>query len=132
MLASGSSPSASTAASRMRAMLRSASARRVVRLVEEVMVVLVDSDPRSDAQLGKEGRRGGQHEQRDDAGGASDDAGDQEGVPEAIREHDGRSRSAGLREAAGGDGDQDGDAQGATDLMAGGVQAGQHPRLVVV
>src|SRR5215213_4707109 len=90
MLASWSSPSASTAASRMRAMLRSASARRrggVAPAVrgEGAMVVLVDRDTRGEAQLREEARRGRKHEESDDAGSGGDDAGDHERVAEAVR-----------------------------------------------
>src|SRR3954449_8712380 len=80
MLASWLSPRASTAASRMRAMLRSASARRrgaapsAVRC-EAGIVGLMDSDARGEAQLGQEARRGRQHEQGDEASGGGDDAG---------------------------------------------------------
>src|SRR4051812_41900477 len=123
MLASWSSASASTAASRMRAMLRSASARRRGRdsstgWWEAVSVVLVDGDARSEPRLRQEVRGRGKREQGDHAGGRGNDPGDQERVAEAVREARGRgSRSDG----AGGDGDEDRDAQGAADLVAGRV-----------
>ena len=55
---------------------------------------------------------------------------DQERVAEPAGEAGGRGRRPGA-DGAGGDGDEDGDAERAADLVAGRVQAGQHPRLVV-
>src|SRR3954453_7603694 len=115
MLASWSSPRASTAASRMLAMLRSASARRRGRAPSAVwceagIVALMDSDARGDAQLRQEARRRGQHEQGDDSGDGGDDAGDQEGVAEAAGESGDRGRVP-RADGAGGDRDEDGDAE---------------------
>src|SRR4051794_41787904 len=83
MLASWSSPSASTAASRMRAMLRSASARRRGRAPSVVswegcIAVSVDADARGDAELREEALRGRKDEQGEGAGHRRDDGGHQE------------------------------------------------------
>src|SRR5215210_2518226 len=88
MLASGSPASASTAASRMRAMLRSASARRrggpgaVVSWV--VIGWLVDGDARGERELGQERPGGREDDERSGAGGAGDDRGGEEGVADAL------------------------------------------------
>src|SRR5215207_8095085 len=115
MLASWSSPRAPTAASRMRAMLRSASARRRCRAPSAVwcgagMVDLVHGDARSEAQLRQEARRRRQHEQSDDAGDSGDDAGHQERVAQTAGEAGGRARRP-RADGAGSDGDEDGDAE---------------------
>src|SRR5215207_10675451 len=85
MLASGSLASASTAASRIRAMLRSASARRRGSRAADVwwvggIVRLVDGDARGERELGHEAPRRREDDERCDACGAGDDARGQECV----------------------------------------------------
>src|SRR4029450_3858396 len=110
MLASWSSPRAPTAASRIRASLRSASARRRGRAPSAAwcgagIVDLVDGDAGSEAELRQEARSRGQDEQGEDAGGRGDDAGDHERVAQPVREARGGGSGA---DGAGGDGDEDG------------------------
>src|SRR5215211_5496582 len=116
MLASGSLASASTAASRMRAMLRSASARRRGAVAPAVswearIVVLVHSDSRSEAHPRQEARGRGQHDQGDDTGDGGDAAGDQERVTEPARQVGGGGRPARGLDGAGGDSDEHRDAE---------------------
>ena len=82
MLASGSLASASTAASRMRATLRSASARRRGGVVLGVIghAWLVDCDPRRDGELREEAARRRKHDERGGARDRRDDGGREEGV----------------------------------------------------
>src|SRR3954465_3010571 len=126
MLASGSLASASTAASRMRAMLRSASARRPggsgAVALGVVIGWLVDGDTRGERELGQECPGRGEDDERGGARGAGDDGGDQEGVADAV----GETGRGGRSDSTGGDRGQDRDSERTADLVAGGVQARKH------
>src|SRR3954469_10816716 len=104
MLAAGSPASASTAAPRIRAMLRSASARRRggpgAVVWSGVIGWLVDGDARSERELGQErlgGRGGG-------GGGAARHAGDDRRDEERVADAVGQARRGGRPGRAGGDG----------------------------
>src|SRR4051794_2996697 len=111
MLASGSPPSASTAASRMRAILRSASAR--LRGGPEAVGLwagicgLVDGDARGERERGQECPGGREDDERGGARSAGDDGGGQERVADSGG-HSGRGGRSG---GAGRDGGQDRDAE---------------------
>src|SRR5215211_3279941 len=116
MLASGSLASASTAASRIRATLRSASARRRGGLDAERwrvggIVRSVGADGPCEAELREEAPGGGEDRKREHARDARDRRGDEEGVADAARQRGGRAGAGCGRNSAGGDRGEDGDAE---------------------
>src|SRR5579862_3977220 len=123
MLTSGSLASASRAALVIEAMLRSASARRRFGADASVFVfVLVIGSVDGhrlwvERELREEMLRAWENRECHDAGEASDEGGDQEGVPDSGCGLRADNRSA----CPGSDCREDGDPEGAADLVAGRV-----------